>query len=807
MRAVVVGGGIAAQSVAERLRAADPGAAITVLSAEARAPYDRVRLSHVLGGADAGELALRPASWYEDNRVELRLATPVAAIDRDAREVETAAGERLPYDRLVLCTGSTALVPPIPGIEAERSFVFRDPDDCASIAASAGPGARAAVIGGGLLGLEAARGLVARGAAVTVVHLEDTLMERQVDRPAGAILARRMAELDVDVLLERRTAEVLHEDGAVAGLRFADGEELPCEVLVTCIGIRANVTLARDAGLTCERGILVDDAMRTDDPAIWAVGECAQHRGVVYGLVAPIHDQARVAAEAMAGREAAYAGSVPSATLKVMGVGLVAAGDPHAGGGCTVSDEVAGFYRRLALRDGVAVGAVLMGDTRGAELLVDMVRTGARVDDPLATLAEAARATAADLADDAQVCACNGVCAGTIRSAIRDGGLTGTREVCNVTRAGTGCGSCRDLVGELVRHETGTTGEEPAYLCACRRLTRESVAETVRAQGLRSVGEVMDACGAGRDCAACKPGLAYLVEMINQNRHEEERHARYINDRVHANIQNDGTFSVVPRIRGGVTTPEELRRIADVAERHEVRMVKITGGQRIDLLGVPKEKLVDVWRELGMPSGFAYSKAIRTVKTCVGKDFCRFGIGDSIGLGIEMERAMEGLRTPHKVKLGVSGCPRNCAEATVKDIGVVAVEGGWQVVVGGAAGSRVRAADVLVTVAEPDEALRAAITFLQFYREHAEYLERTYDFVERLGIDAVRDAVLDEASGGPAALRERFAIARAAVRDPWEDAVRGAQEPGDFHDLGTDPEPALIGPPPDALDPMTEDSP
>jgi nitrite reductase (NADH) large subunit len=329
----------------------------------------------------------------------------------------------------------------------------------------------------------------------------------------------------------------------------------------------------------------------------------------------------------------------------------------------------------------------------------------------------------------------------------------------------------------------------------------------VREKELRSASAVMGACGAGRDCAACKPGIAYLVEMINQNRHEEERHARFINDRVHANIQNDGTFSVVPRMRGGVTTPAELRRIADVAEKHDVRLVKVTGGQRIDLLGVPKEKLVDVWRELDMPSGFAYAKAVRTVKTCVGSDFCRFGIGDSIGLGVEMEEAMEGLRTPHKVKLAVSGCPRNCAEATVKDIGVVAVEGGWQVLVGGAAGSRVRAGDVLTTVTTSEEALRVSITFLQYYREQAEYLERTYDYVERVGLESIKAVVLDEASGEPAALRERFAIARAAVSDPWRDAIEGAQPAADFHELAADGDPALIGPPPDGILPFWVGSP
>jgi nitrite reductase (NADH) large subunit len=710
--------------------------------------------------------------------------------------VATAAGERIPYDALCLCTGSSAAVPPIPGIGQEGSFVFRTPEDCAAIVDAARRARRACVIGGGLLGLEAARGLVDQGVPVTVVHLEGHLMERQLDGPAGAALARRMAELEVEVLLGRRTERVLG-DGRVSGLRFAGGSELECDLLVTCVGIRPETSLAREAGLPCGRGILVDDALRTCDPRVWAVGECAEHRGVVHGLVAPIHDQARAAAAAIAGAAGpAYEGSVPAAALKVMGVDLVSAGDPLAEGGCTVHDAERGVYRRLAVRDGRAVGAILMGDTRGSEALLALVARGAELSDPLATLAESARATAADLPDEAQVCSCHGVSKGAVLAAIRERGLRAASEVQACTRAGTGCGGCKPLVRELVEAETGEAAAEPAYLCPCRGLTREDVVTAIRERGVRSAGELGAACGAGRDCGACKPGIAYLVSLLTANRHEEQRHARFINDRVHANIQRDGTFSVVPRIRGGVTSPDELRRIADVAERYEARMVKITGGQRIDLLGVRKEDLPAIWAELDMPSGFAYSKAIRTVKTCVGTDFCRFGIGDAIGVGIEMERRLEGLHTPHKVKLAVSGCPRNCAEASVKDIGLVAVEGGWEVRVGGAAGSVVREADVLARVGAEEDALRVASTFLQYYRENAEYLERTYAFVERVGIAEIARVVLDEDSGEPARLRERLAIAREALRDPWQEAV-AAGDAAPFGDLGDDPEPALVGPPPE----------
>ncbi|MDQ3849847.1 MAG: nitrite reductase large subunit NirB, partial [Actinomycetota bacterium] len=603
-----------------------------------------------------------------------------------------------------------------------------------------------------------------------------------------------LSALDVEVQLNRQTNWIVGPDHA-RGLRFADGEELQADLVVVSVGIRPEATLARAMGVECERGIVVDDAMRTSAPGVLAVGECAQHRGVVYGLVAPIIDQARVAAATLLGDEALYAGSVPSAKLKVAGIDLVAAGEAAGAREAVVADPDAGVYRKLAVREGRVVGAILLGDTRGAEVLVSAVRAGEPVDDPLQMLADASAAGPLDLPDAAQICDCNGVCKGDLIAAVVDGGCATPREVMAVTRAGTGCGSCRPAVVDIVAAATGGLNEEPAYLCPCRKQTREDLAARIRSDGLQSVSEVATACGTGRQCGVCKPALAYLVSEVHANRHHEERDARFINDRVHANIQRDGTFSVVPRMYGGVVTPDELRRIADVAERYEVGLVKVTGGQRLDLLGVRKQDLPAIWRELGMPSGHAYSKAVRTVKTCVGTDFCRYGLGDSIGLGIEMEKAWEGLHTPHKVKSGVSGCPRNCAEATVKDIGCVAVEGGWQVRVGGAAGGNVREADVLATVETRAEALRVATTFLQYYRENAEYKERTYDFVPRVGLDTVREQVLGEQTGR--ALRERLRLAKAAVADPWLERD-DPYHPRQFSDLDSpdaEDSAVLVGPP------------
>jgi nitrite reductase (NADH) large subunit len=599
----------------------------------------------------------------------------------------------------------------------------------------------------------------------------------------------------MEVELERQTEAI-----TPAGLRFTTGDELDADLVVVSIGIAPETTLARAAGADVRRGILVDDQLCTSLPGVLAVGECAEHRGVVHGLVAPILDQARVAAATLAGDGAAgYAGSIPATKLKVAGIDLYAVGAAEGDAEAITADAAAGVYRKLVLRDGAAVGAILLGDLRGSEALAALVRRGAAVPDPLDALVDSLEAGPAEMADDAQVCDCNGVCKGQIVDAVTEAGARTPREVMAMTRAGTGCGSCKPLVVDLVALAAGgEVAEEPHYLCPCRRHTREELAAQIREHGHESVSAVSQACGTGRDCGACKPALAYLVSEITANRHREERGARFINDRVHGNIQKDGTFSVVPRMYGGVTTPAELRRIADVAEKYDVPTVKVTGGQRLDLLGVRKQDLPKIWEELGMPSGFAYAKAVRTVKTCVGTDFCRFGLGDSMGLGIELERAWEGLHTPHKVKSGVSGCARNCAEATIKDIGLVAVgDDRWQVRVGGAAGGNVREADVLCTADSRAEALRVATTFLQFYRENADFKERTYDFVPRVGLERIREAVLDEESG--AALRERFRLAKAATRDPWLERDE-PYHPRQFTDLDDDrPGPAreleVVGPP------------
>jgi nitrite reductase (NADH) large subunit len=789
---VVIGGGIAGLAVCEAVRDRDALVPVTLICAEPRLPYDRVRLSEILvSGASAETLRLRPAEWFEDQHVTVLTGAWVEQVDTAARLVALAGdGTTIPYSSLVLATGSNPLLPPIPGIDQPHVHAFRGPEDCDHIREAALTARRAAVIGGGLLGLEAARGIASQGCEVTVVHLMDRLMERQLDPGSAGLL---QDALGMDVELDRQTTEI-----ATDRLRFADGDELEADLVVVSIGIAPETTLARAAGATVHRGIVVDDALRTSLPNVYAVGECAEHRGLVHGLVAPILEQARVAAAALTGEGAVvYAGTIPSTKLKVAGVDLFTVGDAEGDGQAVAMDAAEGVYRKLATRDGAACGAILLGDLRGAEALSALVRRGEPVDDALAALAASLEAGPAEMADDVQVCNCNGVCKGDIVKSVTERGASTAREVMAMTRAGTGCGSCKSLVVDIVALAAGgELADEPHYLCPCKQQTREDLTAVIREERLESVSEVSRACGTGRECGECKPALAYLVSEINANRHREERDARFINDRVHGNIQKDGTFSVVPRMRGGVTTPAELRRIADVAEKYEIPLVKVTGGQRLDLLGVRKQDLPKVWEELGMPSGHAYAKAVRTVKTCVGSDFCRFGLADSMGLGVEMEREWEGLHTPAKVKSGVSGCARNCAEATIKDIGLVAVgDDQWQVRVGGAAGGNVREADVLCTAGSRAEALRVSTTFLQYYRENADFKERTYDFVPRVGLDAIRDAVMGPESG--AALRERFRLAKAAATDPWLER----REPYHPHQF-TNPDdedaarlPELVGPP------------
>jgi nitrite reductase (NADH) large subunit len=790
-RLVVVGNGMAGARLVEEVlaRQGSNRFEMVVFGDEPYGNYNRILLSSVLAGThNPQDIFINPLNWYKENGVRLHLSNRVRMIDRGAKVVYGSDDVVEPYDRLVIATGSSPFVPPMENLYESCGrykagvFVFRTLDDCEEIIKYSACARKAAVIGGGLLGLEAARGLLQRSLEVHVVHLMPHPMDVQLDPPAGTVLKETLERLGVHLHLEKMTTRVLG-DGSVSGLAFKDGSSLDCDMVVISAGIRPNVALAKQAGIAVERGIVVsDDLSCSNDPDIYAIGECAQHRGQVYGLVAPVWEQAQSLADRLTNRnsQAIYQGSRVSTKLKVMGVELAVMGEKEARHEndevVTYAEPSRGVYKKLIVRNGRLAGAILLGDGKTAPRLLQVFDRGEVLPENRAELlfplAEESKAiNVADLPDTAQICNCNGVSKGKIIAAVK-AGQRSLKMLCDATRAGTGCGGCLPQVKDLLELACdGLSIDDPSihYYVPGVPLTKPDLIKAIREQGLRSVSAVFKALADGKEDPGSKAGLASLLKTIWGKDYEDERDARFINDRVHANIQHDGTFSVVPRIYGGVTSAEQLRRIADVAEKYHIPMVKITGGQRIDLLGVPREKLPEVWKDLGMPSGHAYTKALRTCKTCVGTDFCRYGLGDSTRLGIQIEKRFQGIESPHKMKLAASGCPRNCAEATTKDLGAVAIEGGkWEVYIGGAAGSRVRKGDVLCVVDSHDEVLTYMGRFMQYYREHARYQERTYDFVERMGIERLRRILVDDAEGICQHLDEQIQAAVDAYVDPWQ---------------------------------------
>jgi len=687
---------------------------------------------------------------------------------------------------------------PVPGKDLPGVVTFRDLDDVETMLAAAETSSRAVVIGGGLLGLEAAHGLSLRGMAVTVVHLMPTLMERQLDEAAGYLLKSELEGRGMTILTGADTAEIIEQDGRVGGVRLKDGTEIPADLVVMAVGIRPNGTLAKASGLAVERGIIVDDDMVTSDPAILAVGECVQHRGACYGLVAPIWEMCRALAAGLAASPKGYEGSVTSTKLKVSGVDVFSAGDFSGGEGCediVLRDAARGIYKRVVVKDDRVVGAVLYGDTQDGNWYFDLLRQQQDVSDIREALifgqAFAAGGALADpnaavaaLSDDAEICGCNGVSKGKVVACITGGAasLDAVRAGC---KASASCGSCTDLVERLLALTLGDGVEESAKtLCGCTSFGHDDVRPAIVERGFRSIPQVMQELhwSTPDGCSKCRPALNYYLLCAWPGEYVDDQKSRFVNERMHANIQKDGTYSVVPRMWGGITNPRELRAIADVVEKYDARMVKVTGGQRLDIFGIKKEDLPAVWADLnaaGMVSGHAYGKSLRTVKTCVGSEWCRFGTQDSTGLGVKLEQMSWGSWMPHKFKMAVSGCPRNCAEATIKDFGVVCVDSGYELHIGGNGGIKVRATDLLTRVATEEEALEHCAAFVQLYREDAWYLERTAPWLERKGLEWIKAQLYDD-PGAVKALAARFHYSQQFMQDdPW--AQRAAGDRADLH--------------------------
>lgn len=790
---VVVGAGMASGRALEHLFEADPAAyEVTLFNAEPRGNYNRIMLSPVLSGEKSfEEIITHDAAWYAANGVDCRFGERVLAVDTEAKTVTGEKGT-VAYDKLVIATGSAPFIIPVPGKELAGVVAYRDLEDTNAMIAAAKPGARAVVIGGGLLGLEAAAGLKLRGMEVTVVHLMGHLMERQLDEAAGYLLKKDLEKRGIAVLLNASTKAILGTT-RVEAVELAHGTTIPTDLVVMAVGIRPETSVARAAGLAVNRGVVVSPQMVTSAPDVLALGECVEFDGQLFGLVAPLYDQAKVVAATLLGREARFTPKELSTKLKVTGCDLFSAGDFAAADGredIVLRDPARGQYRRLVLENGRVVGAVMYGDTAEGSWFFDLIRDGTDVSTMRDTLIFGRAyqggspldptAAVAALPDDAEICGCNGVCKGTIVEAITTKGATTLDDVRALTKASASCGQCTGKVEQVLAATLGSAFAGPVRktMCKCTDLTHGEVRDFIRSKQLKSIPAVMQELGwkTSDGCSSCRPALNYYLVCDFPGDYVDDGRSRFVNERLHANIQKDGTFSVVPRMWGGLTTAAELRAIADIAERHDVPLVKMTGGQRIDLLGIPKENLTAIWKDLndaGMVSGHAYSKGLRTVKTCVGKTWCRFGTQDSMGLGVKLEKLMWGSWTPAKVKLGVSGCPRNCSEATIKDIGVICVDSGYDIHVSGAAGLHVRATDLLCHVDTEEEVLEYSAALLQMYREEGHYLERIYKWQERVGLDAIRAAIVDDAESRKAHLARFLLSQQHAQVDPWAERVAG----------------------------------
>jgi len=810
MKLVMVGNGMAGvRTLEELIKIAPDLYDITVFGAEPHPNYNRILLSPVLAGEQTlDEIVLNPLGWYTENGITLHLGKKVVDIDRRNRVVKAEDGTEAEYDRLLICTGSNPFIPPMPGKDLEGVIAYRDIHDTNTMIEAATKYKHAVVVGGGLLGLEAANGLMLRGMRVTVVHLAPWLMERQLDEVAGKLLQTSLESRGLAFKMGAQTQALIGDkDGRVMAVQFKDSAEIPADLVVMAAGIRPNTALAIKIGLNCGKdnrsGIVVDDTMQTiTDPRIYSVGECAAHRGTVYGLVAPLFEQGKVCATHLAqfgiGR---YQGSLTSTKLKVTGIDLFSAGNFTGGEGCeeiVMSDPYGGVYKKLVIKDDKLIGACMYGDTVDGSWYFKLLREGRKVSDirdklmfgesNIGDVGHEGHSHAATMADTDEVCGCNGVSKGAICKAIKEKGLFTLEEVKKHTKASASCGSCTGLVEQLLMFTAGgdySKAPTKKAMCACTDASHQDVREAIRKDHHLTIDAVYRSMAwrTPNGCASCRPAVNYYLISTWPKEAKDDPQSHFINERSHANIQKDGTYSVVPRMWGGTTNSSELRRIADVVDKYAIPTVKVTGGQRIDLLGVKKEDLPAVWKDLAMPSGHAYGKTLRTVKTCVGSEWCRFGTQDSTALGIELERVLWRMYAPHKVKLAVSGCPRNCAESGIKDVGVIGVDSGWEIYVGGNGGIKTDVAQFLVKLKTAAEVIEYSGAFLQLYREEGWYLERTVHYISRVGLDHVKTRILNDADGRRA-LHDKLLFSLDGEPDPWFEFEKAGVDARQFEPLG-----------------------
>ncbi len=814
-RLVMVGNGMAGvRTLEELLKIAPDLYEITVFGAEPHPNYNRILLSPVLAGEQTlEEIVLNDWAWYEENGITLHAGCTVREVDRTRRIVRGTDAEgrtiEAPYDRLIIATGSNPFILPIPGKELQGVLAYRDIADTQAMIDAAATYRDAVVIGGGLLGLEAANGLMKRGMRVTVVHASEWLMERQLDDVAGRMLQKSLVERGMGFLMKAQTQELVGDDsGRVAAVRFKDGTEVPAQLVVMAVGIRPSTQLAERMRLHVDRGIVVSDTLQTvTDPRIYAVGECAAHRGIAYGLVAPLFEQGKVLANHLAeygiGR---YQGSLTSTKLKVTGIDLFSAGNFQGGDGTeeiVMSDPYAaggGVYKKLVIQNDRLVGACLYGDTVDGSWYFKLLREGRAIGDirdklmfgesNIGDAGHQGQNKAAAMQDADEVCGCNGVTKGAICKAIKDKGLFTLEDVRKHTKASASCGSCTGLVEQIIMFTAGgdySATPKTKALCGCTDHGHQAVRDAIRTHRLLTIQGVFQFLEwkTPNGCPTCRPAVNYYLISTWPKEAKDDPQSRAINERSHANIQKDGTYSVVPRMWGGETTADELRRIADAVDKYQIPTVKVTGGQRIDLLGVKKEDLVNVWKDIGMPSGHAYAKALRTVKTCVGSEWCRMGTQDSTQMGKDLERAMWRMYAPHKVKFAVSGCPRNCAESGIKDVGIIGVDSGWEMYIAGNGGIKTEVAHFLTKLKTAEEVLEYTGAFCELYRQEGWYLERTVHYVNRVGLDYVKKRILEDHAGRKA-LWEQLQFALDGEPDPWFEFDKAAVDTRQFVPLATE---------------------
>jgi nitrite reductase (NADH) large subunit len=789
---VVVGNGMVGHRFCERLVAFDTAHEyqIVTFAEEPRPAYDRVNLTKYFEHRTADKLALATPQWYADQGIRLYVGDRVTAIDREQGIVHSARGRKVAYDVLVLATGSAPFVPPVPGIDKKGVFVYRTIEDMEQIIAFGGTVKKAAVIGGGLLGLEAAKAAYDLGLTTHVVEFAPRLMPRQIDDAGSKVLVGKINALGVQVHLNKNTKEILG-NGSVAGMAFADGGELDVQMIVVSAGIKPRDDLARACGLTVgpRGGVIVDEQLNTSDPNIFAIGEVALFGGMIYGLVAPGYEMAELVAANLAGEERVFKGADMSTKLKLMGVDVASFGDCFADDKTarpiTVEDPFKGSYKKLLFSiDGSRLlGGILVGDASEYGRLSMLAKSAEPLAMPPSELlfgkpgdGKSAGAALTAIANDTQICSCNNVSKGQICDAILDKNLTSVDEIKLCTKAGTGCGGCLPLVTDLFKATIKASGKKVSNaLCEHFACSRQELFEIVKIKRIQSFDDLIRAHGHGHGCEICKPAVASILASLWNENIVEHTTIQDTNDRFLANLQRGGSYSVIPRVPGGEITPDKLIALGQVAKKYGL-YTKITGGQRIDLFGAAVHQLPDIWEELinaGFESGHAYGKALRTVKSCVGTTWCRYGVQDSVGFAIRVENRYKGIRSPHKVKAAVSGCIRECAEAQGKDFGIIATEKGWNLYVCGNGGAKPRHADLLAADLDEATCIRYIDRFLMYYIQTADRLTRTSVWLEEMegGIERLREIIIHDALGIGEELEKQMQFLVDSYKCEWAEVV------------------------------------